>query len=107
MYAGRTDQVAMIIADELHEHDRRRRDLQDYKSYGTPGCLSSKLPRIVDSIHFAPSHHSRLIQAGDLVAFLHHRRRVHTETDARAVAANVSLWARLQPKIEHEHMWQP
>lgn len=106
-YAARTDQAAMIIADELHEHDRRRRDLRDYKSYGTPGYLSSTLPRIVDTIHFAPSHHSRLIQAADIVAFMHHRRAVHVESDARAAAANDSLWARIEPRIEHRHEWVP
>lgn len=106
-YAGQTEQAAMIIADELHEHDRRRRDLQDFKDYGTPGYLSSRLPRIVDTIHFAPSHHSRLIQAADLVAFLHHRRQVHTETDPRATKANDGLWSRIENKIHHQHVWHP
>lgn len=106
-YAKRTDQAALIIADELHEHDRRRKDLRDFKDYGTPGYLSSKLPRIVDTIHFAPSHHSRLIQAADLVAFLHHRRQTHKETDTRAAKANNSLWKRIESRLQHEWEWQP
>jgi hypothetical protein len=106
-YASSTDQAALIIADELHEHDRRRRDLRDFKDYGTPGYLSSKLPRIVDTIHFAPSHHSRLLQAADLVAFLHHRRQVHKETDERAIRANDQLWARISAQIHHEWIWHP
>lgn len=81
--------------------------LLTYKSNGTPGYLSSTLPRIVDTIHFAPSHHSRLIQAADLVAFLHHRRLVSQERDARATAANDKLWARITPRIEHANVWQP
>ncbi|MGV1030365.1 MAG: DUF3800 domain-containing protein [Dermatophilaceae bacterium] len=106
-YAERTDQVSLIIADELQEHDRRRRDLQAYRTYGTPGYRSSTLPRIVDTIHFASSRHSRLLQATDLVVFLHHRREVHTETDRRALAANATLWARIQPKVQHVHTWHP
>lgn len=106
-YAQRTDQVAMIIADELHEHDRRRRDLSDFKDYGTPGYLSSTLPRIVDTIHFAPSHHSRLIQASDLIAFLHHRIKTGADTDDRAVRANTSLWSRIEAKVEHDWTWTP
>ena len=107
-YAESTDQVALVIADELHEHDRHRRDLRDYKNVGTPGYLSSRLPRIVDTIHFAPSHHSRLIQAADLVAFLHHRRQTNPrEGDPRAARANAALWSRLVPQIEHEQTWHP
>jgi hypothetical protein len=106
-YADRTDQAALVIADELHEHDRRRRNLRDFRKDGTPGYLSSRLPRIVDTIHFAPSHHSRLIQAADLIAYLHHRRRTAPEADARAERANRSLWSRLVERIEHEHMWCP
>ncbi|AWB90861.1 DUF3800 domain-containing protein [Aeromicrobium chenweiae] len=106
-YARGTDQVALVIADELHEHDRRRRDLTDFKDYGTPGYLSSTLPRIVDTIHFAPSHHSRLIQAADLIAFLHHRIETAVDTDERAIRANQSLWARIAPKVEHQWTWTP
>lgn len=106
-YAKKTDQAALIIADELHEHDRRRHDLRDYKTSGTPGYLSSRLPRIVDTIHFAPSHHSRLIQAADLIAFLHHRRATHQETDSRAAKANASLWSAIAPKVYHERLWRP
>lgn len=106
-YAKRTDQEALIIADELHEHDRRRHDLRDYKTSGTPGFLSSRLPRIVDTIHFAPSHHSRLIQAADLIAFLHHRRTTQKESDPRAQKANDELWARIGPRIQHQRLWRP
>lgn len=106
-YASATDQAALVIADELQEHDRHRSNLSDFRRYGTPGYLSSELPRIVDTIHFAPSHHSRLLQAADLVAFLHRRRQTHVETDPRARKANEVLWERIRPKIHHEHCWFP
>lgn len=106
-YANGSDQAALVIADELHEHDRRRTDLRNFKDYGTPGYLSSKLPRIVDTIHFAPSHHSRLIQAADLVAFLHHRLQTHPEKDPRAARANKTLWSRIRSRIHHEWTWRP
>lgn len=106
-FAAKTDQAALIIADELHGHDRRRRALRDFKEYGTPGYLSSKLPRIVDTIHFAPSHHSRLIQAADLVAFLHHRLQTCAEDDTRASKANETLWKQIERQIEHVWTWQP
>lgn len=106
-YAHSTDQAALIIADEFQEHDRHRKNLTDFRRYGTPGYLSSELPRIVDTIHFAPSHHSRLLQAADLVVFLHRRRQTHVETDSRATKANDALWERIRPGIQHEHCWFP
>lgn len=106
-YAAGTGQAVLVIADELHEHDRRRTDLRDFKDFGTPGYLSSKLPRIVDTIHFTPSRHSRLLQSADLVAFLHHRRSVHAGTDRRAIRATERLWHRVVPNIEHEWIWRP
>jgi hypothetical protein len=106
-YAASTGQAALIIADEIQEHDRHRKDLTDFREYGTPGYLSSTLPRIVDTIHFAPSHHSRLLQAADLVAFLHRRRQTHVETDPRAAKANAALWSRIESVIHHQHCWYP
>lgn len=97
----------MVIADEIHEHDRRRNDLRNYKDYGTPGYLSSQLLRIVDTIHFAPSHHSRLIQAADRVAFLRHRRTAHIETDDRAARANQRLWSKIDQLVEVDRTWRP
>jgi len=106
-YCDQTSQAALIIADELHEHDRHRRALKDFKAFGTPGYLSSKLPRIVDTIHFAPSHHSRLLQAADLVAFLHHRRSTRMEVHPKAAKANEALWKSISGRIVHAWTWSP
>lgn len=106
-YAQRTAQAALVIADELNEHERRRSDFRTFKEWGTPGYLSSTLPRIVDTIHFAPSHHSRLLQAVDLIAYLRHRMLTQTESDPRATRANETLWAKLAAVIEHERTWYP
>ncbi|AVV86847.1 DUF3800 domain-containing protein [Mycobacterium tuberculosis] len=39
----------------------------------------------VDALHFAPSKHRRLLQAADLVSYLHFRRRRSDVKDARSV----------------------
>lgn len=105
--AKRTDECALVIADELHEHDRHRKALTDFRNFGTPGYRSTTLPQIVDTIHFAPSHHSPMLQAADLVAFLHRRRQTHTETHPKAEAANEKLWARIRGCIHHNGTWRP
>lgn len=51
-----------------------------------------KLDRAVDALHFAPSRHSRLLQAADLVSFLHFRIRRTPEADPRSAKASANLW---------------
>lgn len=105
--AQQQDQLALVIADEVSEQDNYRRDLWSYQRTGTWGYRSSKLTRIVDTIHFAPSRASRLVQAADLIAYMARRIGTHVETDGRAKRANAALWARLQPKIYHNWCWYP
>lgn len=95
------DQLALVIADEVSEQDNYRHDLWSYQRSGTWGYRSSKLIRIVDTIHFAPSSASRLVQAADLIAYMARRIGTHIETDERAKRANAALWERIRPKIYH------
>jgi hypothetical protein len=76
----------LVIADEIAEDEARRRALADYRRSGTPGSyLKSKLPGILDTIHFAPSKHSRLLQAIDCMLFIYLRRRNRIDKDPRAI----------------------
>ena len=105
--AARQDQFALVIADEISEQDDYRRDLWGYQRSGTWGYRARKLTRIVDTIHFAPSRASRLVQAADLIAYMARRTATHIETDERAKNANSALWARIEPKIHHNRCWFP
>jgi hypothetical protein len=106
-YAGGERAHALILADEVHAQERHRTNFRGFRDGGTPGYRSSTLPRLLDTIHFAPSHHSRLLQAADLVTFMHRRRCVHTEPDARARAANDRIWSKIEPALEHVMCWEP
>jgi hypothetical protein len=97
----------LVLADEVHNSERHRTNFRDFRTGGTPGYRSSTLSRLLDTIHFAPSHHSRLLQAADLVTFLYRRRCTHVEGDERARAANDLIWSHIEPVIEHEHCWEP
>jgi hypothetical protein len=105
-YAGDHEHV-LVIADEVGEQSKHRADLHRYLRCGTDGYRGRRLTRIVDTMHFAPSSASRLVQAIDLVVFLYRRLQTHTETDARATRANAKLWARIEPKVRHQHCWYP
>lgn len=98
---------ALVLADEVHSDERHRSNFRNFRIAGTPGYLSSRLPRLVDTIHFAPSHHSRLLQAVDLVTFLHRRRSTVQEPDPRASEVNDRIWAHIENSIEHCWTWVP
>ena len=80
-YAATVDDRALLIADEVSGQDGYRRDLWLYQRSRTWGYRARKIKRVVDTIHFAPSSSSRLVQAADLVAFLARRIEAHVETD--------------------------
>jgi hypothetical protein len=107
-------ELALLIADEISEQDQYRSELGQYQKVGTWGYRATQITHIVDTMHFAPSKASRLVQAADLIAFLHRRRcseqsrklKGHT-MDERALRANQKLWERIMPKIAHQNTWYP
>ncbi|MEU0477677.1 DUF3800 domain-containing protein [Streptosporangium sp. NPDC006013] len=105
-YATERGEYALMIADEVDGQARYRSDLAWYRANGTWGYRAQKIARVVDTIHFAPSSASRLLQAADLVAFLHQRCQ-RKEKDPRAQQANEELWARITSKIHHQMCWYP
>lgn len=75
---------ALIIADERDDRERHRDYFATYQAEGTPGIyMNTNLGRLLDTVHFAPSHRSRMLQAADTVAFLYRRWNSVTESDAR------------------------
>lgn len=85
--------LALITADELASAQARRESLQQYRQYGTPGSWRvTRLTQVLDTIHFVPSHHSRLIQAVDMVTFIARRYHRHTSGDPRSLAAVAKLY---------------
>jgi hypothetical protein len=101
------DQLALVIADEVDQADTYRRSLWHFQRYTTGGYRSIKLDRIVDTIHFAPSRASRLVQAADPIAYLWRRLTADVERDARAVRANEALRTKIEAKIVHRRCWWP
>lgn len=86
-------QYALMIADERGDRERHRERFAMYQTVGTPGVyMHTKLDRLLDTVHFAPSHHSRMLQAADLIAFLFRRVSTVNETDPRAEKAVGGMW---------------
>ncbi|MFE2630690.1 DUF3800 domain-containing protein [Streptomyces sp. NPDC059374] len=100
-------QLALVIADEIDSAEDHRKSFRDYQQVGTGGYLSSTLPRLVDTIHFAPSVASRCLQAVDLIAYLHRRLHSGQDRSPKAKKANEKLWSYIEPKVVHNHCWEP
>jgi len=88
---------ALIIADERSDRDRHRERFATYQTVGTPGVyMHTTLDRLLDTVHFAPSHQSRMLQAADMLAFIYRRFVTITESDPRAAESMAKLWAMLE-----------
>jgi hypothetical protein len=97
----------LVIADEIDDPNRHRANLHDFRITGTPGYRSSQLSHILDTLHFVPSQHSRLIQAADLVTFLHRRRSTVVETNPKQAQVIDRIWGHVAGRVKHEWLTQP
>jgi hypothetical protein len=106
-YAAKLQENALIIADEVDGQSEYRQALWTYQQGSTWGYRARKITRVIDTIHFAPSHASRLVQGADLIAYLYRRRATVTESDPRSENAWAALKERAVLKQIHFHCWHP
>jgi hypothetical protein len=61
----------ILIGDyEKDEFKQMIADFAQYRSNGTPWQYGIEITKIVDSVHFTRSHHSRMIQLADMWLFV-------------------------------------
>lgn len=106
-HAAAKAELVLVIADEIDQADQYRRALWHSQKFATGGYRARQLSRIVDTLHFAPSKSSRLVQAADLIAFMHNRIFSGADRDDRAVRANAALWSRIVGNVTHSWCWDP
>lgn len=87
-HCEQSDEHAVLIADEVADEDRHRRHLADLRADSSGPHMGPRLNRIVDDLHFGPSHASRLLQAADVVAYV--TRRVGSPAVRSDRAASVA-----------------
>jgi hypothetical protein len=93
-YAKSRNALALVIRDEVDDPNAPRKMLRDYRGSGTPGYIKSPLPHIVDTIHFAPSDHSRLLQAADMIAYVAGLNLHHSDLHVRIQPLVAALYAK-------------
>lgn len=97
---------ALIIADNRSDRERHRERFATYQTQGTPGVyMHTTLDRLLDTVHFAPSHQSRMLQAVDMIAFVYRRFLTVNESDPRAHETMRKLWAKIMSKSFDEGSW--
>jgi hypothetical protein len=104
MSKGR-DTHFLAIADEIDQADTLRASYWDFQYYGTLSPWPGKINRSLDTLHFAPSKYSRLLQGADLVSYLHFRMRRSKVIDPRALKVNNDLWNIIATKLKVHHIW--
>jgi hypothetical protein len=108
-YAASVDSDVLLISDELRQgHDELRKSIKYFQINPTYGYRGVVLDRVIDTIHFAPSNSSRLLQAADLISYAHHRnRRQHSTPELTDF--HYGLWRILMEKhlVKDASVWQP
>ncbi|WP_171467693.1 DUF3800 domain-containing protein [Cellulosimicrobium sp. 72-3] len=110
-FASANRSHALVIADERDDRESHRANLALHRVTGTPGDYwRTNFNHILDTLHFAPSHHSRMLQAADHFAYFYRRRlEVPSENDARAeaVAQRIAQNVRAQGVAYNCGVWTP
>jgi hypothetical protein len=103
----------LLVADEAKEiEDAALRDLANYQKLGTSwGWNTEQIDRIVDTIHFVPSHRNPAIQLVDCATFVAARLRkaeAGLVSGGRADGAIERLWReRIEPFVQDNSIWYP
>lgn len=92
----------IVVCDEpgsKTEQNRQRSLLRDWRINGTGGNFPRNLDSISDTLHFVPSHESRLIQAVDMVVYAHQRRMTTRYPVKDESEVMQLLWTIIESKV--------
>jgi hypothetical protein len=111
--ARERDCRVLLVADEAKEiEDAALRDLANYQEFGTAwGYQTEQIDRILDTIHFVPSHRNSAIQLADCATFIAQRIqkiRARLVDDGRSAGAVEGIWeSMIEPYVYQHAIWYP
>jgi hypothetical protein len=91
----------IAICDDVGQREKYREKFREFKTDGTGGNQPRKLESFIDTLHFVPSHHSRLVQAVDLVAYAFRRASFARPANEKARRLYDDLWNTMLIGLEH------
>lgn len=104
--AKRNKTVALLIGDLEKERTVTRsiQNLHKYRQTGTPYDFGVPIDHVVDTLHFAHSHHSRLLQLADV--FLWTRQLIHRREEHIGVRSDLLEFMRTKTDTCWEHKYK-
>lgn len=102
-YLDEADDLGIAFGDyEKDEVARSVVDFSEYKTSGsTPMYYGRALGRLVDTVHFIQSHHSRFLQLADVVVYMAGRYLHQTEAPPKWHDAQVwEIWNEIKASAE-------
>lgn len=99
--------LTLVVADRHEETEAALRvDTREYIESGTGGWKPRRLLGVKPEPRFFDSTENRLLQAADLVAYLHQRRiNQSREADPRSHAAREWLWEKVASAVSVCKLW--
>jgi hypothetical protein len=91
--------VILDQTSDTRENSRQRKLFNEFQSLSTGGRFSRKLEFIVDTLHFVPSAESRLIQAIDLITYIHFRKNVTRHPEKTEGIVLEHIWNLIEKKL--------
>ncbi len=103
------NELVLVVSDEVNENEIHfRANLRHHQINPTFGWNPVVLDRIVDTIHFAPSRESFLLQAIDMLAYVNIRARTEVKNVALKDFQNLIMSLFRNPKyLKYYHVWHP
>lgn len=102
-------EIVLVTCDQTDDPDRHHANLRVFRKFSTGGIRPRQLTTIVDTIHFADSCHSRLVQAADLLSYLSFRVRTDElyQRLGKPTQAAKRLWRIVEPLQSRFYIWCP
>ncbi|WP_150114467.1 DUF3800 domain-containing protein [Corynebacterium oculi] len=93
----RKNDRVLAFCDDVQNKSIYQDMYASFRRNGLPDDPTNKLTSFTDGLHFTPSHHSRMVQAIDLISYVYRRNFIQKYTDPRAHKVFENLWKELEP----------
>lgn len=98
--------ISILIGDFEHGGvvERSVRNLARYRQNGTLYAFGQTIGNVVDTVHFAHSHHSRLLQLAD--AYMWFKQLFHRTDEPAGIKVELKEFLRQDTEITWEHKYK-
>lgn len=102
-YLDKVDDIGLVFGDyEKDEITKSIRDFSEFKTIGkTPMYFGRPLGRLIDTVYFTQSHHSRFLQVADILVYMASRYENGLITSDKWHDLQVkSIWEKIKANVD-------